>query len=168
MATPLEIVKGGVEIASGILNLKDDLASRRTIRDRDRVCEALRAIYFTPTGVLDLLQQLIDGRSPKVEEVQSILNHFNDVEWRVDRALEELAFDARFGNLSLSISTVNQLDQIRWGKINVRRAVQEAINHYGQPRRKVDEGGLVELRDAIVNLNFLIEQIEEKMNVRAR
>jgi hypothetical protein len=50
----------------------------------------------------------------------------------------------------------------------VRRAIQEELNGFGQPRRKVDVEALKKLRKDVLKLNKLIEDVEEKLNYQAK
>ena len=70
--------------------------------------------------------------------------------------------------MSVSLSTARQLEEIRNGKINVRRAIQEEINSFGQPRRKVDVEALKKLKKDVLKLNKLIEDVDEKLNHQAK
>ena len=168
MVTPDQIIKGGLELVGGVLKISKERKSQQPAREREELCRALRSIYFTPEGVLDLMQDLIDGKKVAPDKVRNILTRFNDAEWRVSRRLELLTFEERFQTMSVSLSTARQLNEIRNGKINVRRAIQEEINAYGQPRRKIDRNTIKKLRRDVLKLNKLIEDMEEKLNSQAK
>jgi hypothetical protein len=168
MVTPDQIVRGGLELVGGVLKVSKERRAKKPLREREQLCHALRSLYFTPKGVLDLMQDIIDGKKVASDKIHRVLTKFNDVEWQVGRQLEMLVYEERFQSLSVSLSTARQLDEIRYGKINVRRAIQEEINAFGQPRRKVDVEVLKKLRKDVLKLNKLIEDVEEKLNYQAK
>jgi hypothetical protein len=168
MITPDQIVKGGIELVGGLLKISKERKTNQPMREREQLCHALRSIYFTPEGVLDLIKDIIDGKKVAPEKIQRVLTRFNDAEWGVGRQLQMLIYEERFQSLSVSLSTVRQLDEIRNGKLNVRRAIQEELNGFGQPRRKVDVEALKKLRKDVLKLNKLIEDVEEKLNYQAK
>jgi hypothetical protein len=168
MITPDLVIKGGLELVGGVLKIAKERKAKQPLREREQLCRALRSIYFTPKGVLDLMQDIIDGKKIKPEKIRSVLTKFNDVEWHVARELGMLAYEERFQSLSVSLSTARQLEEIRNGKINVRRAIQEEINSFGQPRRKVDVEALKKLKKDVLKLNKLIEDVDEKLNHQAK
>ena len=162
------VIKGGMELIGGLIKWSESNKVRTSNKERDAVAKALRAIYFTPTGPIRLIEQIVKGEKPRAKERQQILTQFNDVEWRVARALRTLEFDERFGSLSVSLSTARQLRDLANGKVSIRRAIQETLNHYGQPNRKINRQKLKRLLSDIKKLNAKIEKLEAIINVRAR
>ena|SRR5258708_5329682 len=155
----------GLEIAKGLKGL-----ARRDKPDHrlnDQICRALRMLYFTPNGILSLLRELERSNGIASDELRERLINFNDREWEVGRALEALDFDRLQQDLRLSLATVNTLEQIRHGKINLRRNIQEEVNYYGQRGVRPDLNKVRALIAGIEELNSEIEETERLVNSRA-
>lgn len=163
----ISTVADGIQIVSA---LTDDQKSAHPKLDRldDSVVEALRQIYFTPQGVLALLKRLAQGERLEPSEVEIVLPRFNDSEWRVSRALHMLEFEGLAENREISLNRARVLDQLRFGKINLRRDIQKALNKpltYGeQPPKDV----AIDLLARVSALNEQIEALEEAHNYRTR
>jgi hypothetical protein len=166
----LAILKTGLDLAKAV----KDFVHREKPDHRlnDRICTALRAIYFTPSGVVALLRafeqnQLGLPTSLVDEDVRDRLINFNDREWEVGRALQALDFDELKQDLRLSLATIRTLEMIRWGKINLRRNIQDEVNYYGRRGVKPNLANIQSLIDAIEKLNAEIIEIEKLVNSRA-
>src|SRR5437764_11889324 len=135
-AENLAILKTGFDLAKAVKEL-----ARRDQPDHhlnDQICNALRTLYFTPNGILALLKELEQSNGGLTDDLRDRLINFNDREWEVGRALETLDFNRLQRDLRLSLATASTLDQIRHGKINLRRSIQDEVNYYGQRRVKPD------------------------------
>jgi hypothetical protein len=158
----LATIKAGLEIVKAL--------ARREQKDHrlnDQVCKALRTLYFTPKGLLGLLKELERGNGVASNELRERLINFNDREWQVSRALDALDFEQLQRDLRLSLATAKTLDQIRLGKMSLRRDIQEEVNYYGQRGRKPNLDKLRALVGAIEELNSKIEEAERLVNSRA-
>lgn len=133
----------------------------------DEIVEALRTIYFTPVGVLRILEKIVAGQEISRELVEERLPHFNDAEWRIGRALTVLDFEEGVPK-ELTLRRARTLEQLRYGKINLRRQIQDFLNGpltYGDPVSKEIAGNLL---DQVRELNAEIEALEEAHNYKAR
>jgi hypothetical protein len=95
------------------------------------------------------------------------LINFNDREWKVGRALEELDFDRLQRDLRVSLGTADTLAQIRDGKLNLRRNIKAEVNYYGRRGVKPDLEKVRALIAAIKKLNAEIRDVEQIVNSRA-
>jgi hypothetical protein len=93
---------------------------------------------------------------------------FNDREWKVEAALRRVDFHAIRHELGLSLASIRVLDQLRYGKIDLRHAVQSEVNFYGQETASPNKARARRLIAAIENLNAKIEEVEGIVNGRAR
>lgn len=76
-------------------------------------------------------------------------------------------FDRLRQDLRLSLATAETLEQIRNGKINLRRSIQDEVNYYGQRGVKPDVEQIRALIAAIEKLNAEILEVERLVNSRA-
>ncbi|MGI8724413.1 MAG: hypothetical protein ACR2J1_03440 [Methyloceanibacter sp.] len=129
MAEVFTLVESVLELASSTKNFLS--AEPRAPKLNRSVTRALRALYFTPNGVLSLLKQIEDGQEPDSDRTREVLVEFNDKEWRVRESLEALDFDHLRHQLGL---TLDRLEMVRLGKLSLRREIQEEINYYWRPR----------------------------------
>jgi hypothetical protein len=141
--------------------------------ERDRrlqghVVDALRALYFAPKGILSLLHDVVNGEELSDGRIQQALGDFNDREWAVTEALQRIDFCNLRGEHGLSLARLRVLEQLRYGKMNLRQAVQDEVNLYGQDGTKPKKAAAKRLITAIENLNSEIEEIEAIVNSRAR
>jgi hypothetical protein len=133
----------------------------------DQICRALRTLFFMPNGILALLKELEQTDGAPGNDLRARLINFNDREWKVGRALEALDFDRLQQDLRLSLATACTLQEIRHGKISLRRSIQEEVNYYGQRGVKPDLDRVRALIVAIEKLNAKILEIEKLVNSRA-
>jgi len=159
-------VLGAIETASAALELGKALADAgnrdRETRSRVRpIIDALRGIYFTPNGTRKVLGVLADGRMPPREDIQDVLTAFNDAEWRVERFRGRLDFEY-LERFDISLRQRRTLEQISWGKVNLRRDIQDALNGPLTQNRSIDAGAARDLLNRVVVLNALIEALEEE------
>ncbi len=163
----ITIIKTGVDVAKALRDFKP----KPETHDRhlqDDVTRALRTLYFTPTGIFSLLKEVAAGKELSDKRIQKALNDFNDREWKVEAALQRVDFRAIHHELGLSLASIRVLDQLRYGKIDLRRAVQSEVNFYGQETASPNKAGARKLIAAIENLNTEIEEVEGIVNGRAR
>ncbi|WP_439358606.1 hypothetical protein [Bradyrhizobium sp. DASA03007] len=132
------------------------------------VVVAIRSLYFTPSGILSLLRQVVDGDELSDKRIQQALNDFNDREWEIARALRRIERTRLHRELGLSLSTLRALDVLGSGKAGLRHAVQQEVNLYGQHGVKPNKTAAKRLMAAIQRLNAQIEDIDGVVNSRAR
>jgi hypothetical protein len=130
----------------------------------DRVVQSLRQIYFTPTGSLSLLAVLAEGETPTAEMCERVLPRFNDVEFRVDQALNEIEDLFEDRNISLRAATI--LREIAYGKRRIRREIQELVNEALTYGHRVDPQDAKAVLAAVKALNSAIESVEAAYNWR--
>jgi hypothetical protein len=165
--------------ASGLAAIKAVIDAVKSIKavlpkaeERDRrlqndVTGALRKLYFTPRGILSLLHQVADGEEITQDRIQQALSDFNDREWQVAEALQRIDFHYLRNEFGLSLATLRVLEQLQYGKFDLRRAVQREVNFYGQSGIKPNKPAAKRLIAAIETLNAEIEDIEGVVNTRA-
>ena len=164
----LETLGPALEIVSKLGGEPESKLDHRYGAARDDVIKSLRRIYFTPSGTLRILGELSEGRSPSPSAIHEVLTEFNDAEWSVRAALRGLEFEHLSERRELSLRAVRQLDQLRYGKIDIRRELQEALNEALTFGRPVDPELAKALLSKVNALNALIESLEEEHNYRAR
>lgn len=169
---PLDAVVSTVKVGREVLSLlkgnRTDRLDARYGEANDRVIDALRRIYFTPNGVRKILIELAAGRHPTAEQISEVLVNFNDVEWDVERYLHSIEFDELQARREITLKAAEQLDQIRYGKINVRKQIQQALNEPLTKDQPIDSAVAANLLADVDELNALILELEDAHNYRAR
>lgn len=160
-------VPGVFEAASAAVGLVSDVSSfAKTSRENKRrarpIIEALRSIYFTPRGTLNLLKTLADGKLPDRADVEEVLVDFNDAEWRVDRSIRRMEFDAS-SNYDMSLRHRRELDGIAYGKRILRRHIQDVLNQSLSDGQRIDAEEATDLVRRVEELNAIIERAEEEL-----
>lgn len=156
----IETATAGLEVASAISGLaREDRSQRLRLRP---IISALRDIYFTPRGTVRVLTRIANGERPDPDDVEDVLTDFNGAEWLVQRRVRELDFDrlAQFDGLSLRQRRT--LDQIAYGKIQLRRDIQDALNECltFEDRLPYDDASVLLKR--VDALNAMVESLEEE------
>ncbi len=128
-------------------------------RERKAVVADLRVFRFGNDGILPVLDSLLGDAKIDDNWLRARLVDFNDREWAVVNAASRLAEDAD-GLPGISHMMRQELDLLRWRKIDLRKELQEIINPYFLPRRKVDMAELSRVRDGIADLNRAIDEAE--------
>lgn len=162
----LAIIKTGADVAK-VLRDFNPKAETRDRHLQDDVTRALRTLYFTPSGILSLLKEVVIGEELTDRRIQKALGDFNDREWEVEAALQRVDFHALHRELGLSLASIRVLDQLRHGKIGLRQAVQSEVNFYGQENASPNKARARRLIAAIEDLNSQIEEVESIVNGRA-
>src|ERR1700737_4667804 len=108
---------------------KQDDKDRRL---HDDLCFALRQLYFTPKGVISLLEDVAENRKVSATRLREILGDFNDREWKVQEALHRIDFYELEKELGISLATARVLNELRYGKASLREEIQSEVNRYGQ------------------------------------
>jgi hypothetical protein len=160
-------VPGALEAAATAVGLVSDISSfakssRENKRRARSIIEALRMIYFTPRGTLELLKILAAGQMPDPDDIQDVLVDFNDAEWRVARSVRAMEFDAS-DSYDMSLRHRRELDGLAYGKRILRRHIQDALNHSLSDGQQIDTAQATELVGRVEELNALIERIEEEL-----
>lgn len=167
VADALATLKAGLELAEATkLLLERDTRSTKDKKLSDRLCTALRALYFTPNGIIELLKEIESGNKLTKERLEDKLPAFNDREWNVVDALDALDFERLQHELGLNLRTTRILEEIRIGKNNLRREIQREVNYYGRPGVHPNRQKVKHLILGIEKLNTQIEDIEWIINSR--
>lgn len=144
----------------GYMGGSHDQRERRAVT---KLIEALRLIYFQPVGLRLILRKLSQGQKPERADVEMLLPAFNDYEWHVHRRIELLTFDATADCARLPLRMRRILDEIAYGKRNLRRAIQEEVNEALTEDEHVDPNRAKELLIEVEALNSAIEAAEESL-----
>lgn len=169
-----ETIKTGVDAIKVFIDIVKSLkavlpnAEERDERLQGEITDAIRPLYFTPRGVLGLLRQVVEGEVLSEKRIQQALGDFNDREWKVARALQRIDFHILHREFGLSLATIRALEQLRYGKIGLRQAVQREVNFYGQHGVKPNKAAAKRLIATIEKLNTQIEDIDGIANTRGR
>lgn len=155
-----------IDTVSSLIGLADaisdagrqDREERRALRP---IIAALRGIYFTPRGTQRILSVLASGDRPDPDDIQDIMTAFNDAEWHVERHTRRLDFDY-LSRFDISLRQRNALQKIAWGKLNLRRDLQNVLNEALTDDIPVDSGEVTVLLKRVEALNRLIEALEEE------
>jgi hypothetical protein len=137
-------------------------------REIQELIEALRMIYFSPRGVITLLNQISDGSQPSEEQIAMILPEFNDYEFRVHRMLSRIAPEHGEVRGRLTLRAQRVLREISYGKQGIRGKVKGLLNEALTVGRPVSRADATKLRDEIVELNTAIENAEEALAASIR
>lgn len=157
----LEVASSLVELAGGLREItRKDPAHSAAIKE---VIAALRTIYFTPSGTLSLIEQLAKGERPSADHIAATLPEFNDKEWRIIDELKRLDFENLYEKGDLSIRQCHTLQEISWGKKNLRAAIQDFLNEALTTDDMPSKVEAQELLDRVRHLNSLIEDAEERL-----
>lgn len=123
----------------------------------------LSRIYFSPEGVLEILECLVEGREIDEEKARRTLLDFNDYEGHLDRDLEQLSLEATRNNAALSIREKRLLKLVGWQKISARRDVQRLLNFSLTHEKKISRRNAEGLLARLKLLNNAIEDAEERL-----
>ncbi|MBL9067043.1 MAG: hypothetical protein JNN10_12190 [Sphingopyxis sp.] len=126
------------------------------------IIRALRGIYFTPRGTLKVLAALAEGVMPDPADIEDVLTDFNDHEWHVARHLDYMEFD-RSDGMDLSLRQRRTLTELAYGKKNLRREIQDALNMTLGRGLAFDRDNARVLLRRVEALNSLIESLEEEL-----
>jgi len=159
----LEAIQGARDLAVFANSEAVDRRTARRRREAQEIVEVLRLIYFSPRGVIKLLDDIVLGNNPTEDQIAMILPEFNDREYRVHRILALLNPEDREVQGGLTLRAERTLREISYGKGGVREKVKTLLNEaltFGQP---ISREEAADLRDEILSLNEAIEAAEEAL-----
>ncbi|QMW21815.1 hypothetical protein [Sandaracinobacteroides saxicola] len=159
MPIELATISQGVSLINGLRSFRPP--GRRAQRQRDAVVGMLRGIYFTPRGTRLIVQSLAEGRVPDLEDVEAILPDFNDREWSIRDFVDQMRFE-NHDLEEIGLANRRTLEQIGWGKINLRRDIQDLINSAATGGEDVQPEEAQALLDRVNELNRMIEELERE------
>ena len=163
----IDTLKGATELANALRVRQASPSDARAARETQAAIEALRLIYFSPTGGLRIVEDLANGHQPNREEVATILPGFNDYEDRVQQNLAVLDSDWN-RNSRLTLRAQRVLREISYGKAGVRQRVKELLNESLTFENRIEPKDAAELLDQISALNKAIEDAEEALVLSQR
>jgi flagellar biosynthesis regulator FlbT len=122
-----DLLKAGASLAGAV---KAWLPKReeRDLRLQDELSFALRHLYFTPDGVIGLLEDVVADREISETRLRQALGDFNDRQWEVQDALQRIDFHQLRRKLGVSLSTIRTLREVQYGKSNLRSEIQSEVN----------------------------------------
>jgi hypothetical protein len=156
----LDAIKGAQELAEYARTDESVRRDSRRTREIQKLIEALRLIYFSPGGVIALLDQIADGKEPSEDQIATILPDFNDYEFRVLRMLGRISPEEGSVQGRLTLRAERVLREISYGKKGVRGKVKDLLNKALTYGHRVSRADAASLRDEIVVLNNTIEAAE--------
>lgn len=156
-----------IQFLSSLMADREDRLNHRFYAESDRLIAALRTIYFTPNGIREILEVYASGGTPEIGDIERILPRFNDAEWLVRERLHLIEFERLHERREVSLAVAEQLDKIRYGKINIRRDLQEALNERITANNPIPADEARELLAKIDALNATIAAVEADRNFRA-
>jgi hypothetical protein len=107
------------------------------------------------------LEVLANGGKPSPEDIEYIVPEFNDAEDRVYNFTRRMTFESPdFEELGLRNRRI--LEQIAYGKINLRRDLQRELNEALTFGREVSADKARELLARVNQLNEMIEELEQR------
>ncbi|MBB4259065.1 MULTISPECIES: hypothetical protein [unclassified Bradyrhizobium] len=120
-----------------------------------------------PDGVISLLADVLENKKIQPARLRRVLGDFNDSQWEVRAALQQIDLGDLERELAVSLGTARALDELKNGKIKLRNEIQEEVNHYGQEDAKPNKRAIRRLIASIIKLNETIEDLEAALNDRA-
>ncbi|MBR1154809.1 hypothetical protein [Bradyrhizobium sp. JYMT SZCCT0428] len=162
---PLVMLKFATSVVGGLKHIRPKTESR-DVRIQNNVSYVLREIYFAPSGILSLLNEIAEGEHPAEVRLRQALADFNDKQWKIEGALQSVEYDALKDELGLSLNALRALHMLREGKSELRWTVQQEVNFYGQDGVWPSKTRVRRLIKAIHDLNTEIERIEAIINRR--
>ena len=163
IGTIIDILKGAKELAELATSDATGRSEARRVRETQELIEALRLIYFSPRGVIKLLEDIVQGRNPTEHQIAMILPNFNDHEFNVHRMLRRL--DPYDGHIqgALTLRAERVLREISYGKSGVRSKVKDLLNEALTLGHPVSMHEADILLSEIRALNDAIETAEEAL-----
>lgn len=159
----IEALKGAKELADFAKIEASGRRAARRERNIQELIEALRLIYFSPRGVIKLLEEIVQGRIPTEQQIAMILPNFNDHEFNVHRMLRRLDPDDGHIQGALTLRAERVLREISYGKSGVRSKVKDLLNEALTLGTPVSEHDAIALLNEIRALNQAIESAEEAL-----
>jgi hypothetical protein len=128
-------------------------------RPTQSIIDDLRFLRFDDDGVISLVEAIVEGRTQQIAPLLQRLTDFNEHEWRVAEAAARLIERCS----DVSRFTHEELQLIAWRKPRVRADLQQALNAYGQPGKRVNRKRLKEILASIRDLNDAIDETEHAL-----
>jgi hypothetical protein len=79
-----------------------------------------------------------------------------------------LLFERLSGEFGISLRTIQKLELVRYGKLSLRRNIQDEINFYGIGRTKPNKEAVKSFLSEIEELNAMILDVEEAVSAAGK
>ena len=152
-------LKESIAVVKGIADLA--AAGKFEKRKTRKILEYLEKLYFTPKGIMPILELLAAGEKVDDGAFSRVLLEFNDGEWDVRSAAEALDFNS-LSSADFPLKLRTSLQAAVYGKLSLRSDLQDALNrpNINSVLNSEDAQGLVE---RIRALNSVLEAIDEQL-----
>jgi hypothetical protein len=127
------------------------------------IVDALRTVYFPPSGSLDLLDKVADGKTVSASEAKIQLTLFEEGEPTVQKALKRLEYKANHSNKAIPLEVLHDLDVVSIQKVSVRRSVHSLLSRLANGEA-ADQQEVAKLVDQIKTLNTSVNQLDAALN----
>jgi hypothetical protein len=155
------IIKSLSDLVQGLIDLKDTVSEASLKRQRAAIRQALRALYFSPDGVLGVLEDLSKGKKVQKDRYSRVVTGFNDSAREVQRTLCRIDFEELAHDLRINLSTAKNLYRIGQDKITVRQDVEDLLNRSVLLARSLTESRRSELKRICSKIKLLNKKIEK-------
>lgn len=159
----VQSINAALELANHVKLDAAKAADARRVEHLRAVNQALRRIYFSPRGVVALLELIAKGLEPTEAQIAAILPDFNDFEYRMGRFIDRLDPEHEHGNAHLTLKAERLLREIAYGKRGVREGVQALLNEALTRGERIAPEDASDLLKQIRQLNTAIEDAEEAL-----
>lgn len=170
-----DIEKGLIAAIRLIGKISPAALSRQADRVRiEQAIQSLRHIFFFSSELLFSLEQVSEGKEIDPELARLYRDWFRHVDEEIFHALEYLRNDLFEQSSLLSVEDIDFMQQVRYGKINTRRAVFEFFDSYLRAHQAGSRNeiarhseGAARVLGQIQRFNQSIKKLERKLQ-RAR
>lgn len=132
----------------------------------DTALQTLRQIFFYSSELTATLEDIEAGKLVESEIVEFFATEFNDAPPHIQEALSFITNDRFEDSNALRIEDLDLMQQIRWGKLDVRREVSQFFRRYDREFERDKDRLRTEaarVLGQIGRLNSAIVKLEEKL-----
>lgn len=162
-AEALAAITGIGRAIETLTGLRDKVQAATTAEQRRTLRMALRQIYFPPNSLQRTLDEIAEGHEIDRRRALARLDAFEGAEHAVAAAMRDLKFDSEAFLDGLSLGEKTALQELAWGKQQLRYAVTTALQDHLLEDRPIPTREAARLRDAIHDLNRAIDAFEQQL-----
>lgn len=141
--------------------------TRRIDRVRiDTALQTLRQTFFYSSELIAALKDIQNGKTIEPEVVEYFTTEFRQPPQHIQEALSFIEHERFEESNALLINDLDLMQQIRWGKLDVRREISRFFNAYDENLERSERHLRLEaarVLGQIERLNSAIEELEQRL-----
>jgi hypothetical protein len=160
----LSILRSGADVAGALIGVAERASSIIEKQKLRNISTALRSFYFTPSGLLAVLQKIAKAETVDKAEFAGAMEKYAALAPEVEKARKTLSDKNIFENLGIELQTANMIASALNLKVSVRETILRKFKEYKTKYDAKQRSDAKAICGGIERLNMEIEKLDRILN----